>query len=55
MTIAKIADLRTNLRKYLELADEGETIIVPRNNKYVAIISNDDYELLEQNKKSKSN
>ena len=55
MTIAKIADLRTNMKKYLDMAAEGEPIIIPRNNKYIAIISSEDYELLEEAKKRQFN
>ena len=54
MTIAKSADLRTNLKKYLDMADNSESVIIPRNKKFVAIISSDDYELLEKAKKNKA-
>jgi len=45
MTVAKQMDFRANIKKFLDLAFEGETIFIPRKgNKNVYIISQSKYE-----------
>ena len=51
MMIVKQMEIRDNIKKYFDLAHEGETIIVPRkNNKNVVIISEKDYREFEKYK-----
>ena len=49
MTIVKQMDLRSNIKKYLDLAFSGETVVVPRKeNKNVIILSEKEYKELEK-------
>ncbi len=51
MLIAKQVDVRTRIKKYFDLAFNGEHVIIPRKeNKNVVIISESDYKLLEKAK-----
>ena len=51
MTIAKQIDIRANIKKYFDMAFNGEPIIVPRKeNKNVVILSEKDYKELEKAK-----
>ena len=53
MTIVKQMDIRDNIKKYFDMAHEGETIIVPRkNNRNVVIISENDYKEFEKYKRN---
>ena len=38
ITIAKQADIRANMKKYFDLAYDGETIIVPRKENRNSVI-----------------
>lgn len=52
MVIAKQMDLRSNLKKFLDMAYEGETIVVPRKErKNVVIISEEEYNRIMQNRR----
>ncbi len=52
MIIAKQMDVRSNLKHYFDLAYNGEPVIVPRkNNHNVVILSEDEYNRLNQNKR----
>ena len=47
--IAKQMDVRSNIKKYFDMAHEGEIIIIPRKeNKNVVIISEAEYDRLKQ-------
>lgn len=49
MTIVKQMDLRSNIKKCLDLAFGGETVVVPRKeNKNVVILSEREYKELEK-------
>lgn len=49
MTIAKQAQIRTNIKQYFDMAYEGEAVIVPRKQgKNVVIISENEYNRLNQ-------
>lgn len=49
MTVAKQIDIRANIKKYFDMAFNGEPVIVPRKeNKNVVIISEKDYKELEK-------
>lgn len=49
MTIVKQMDLRSNIKKYLDLAFGGETLVVPRKeNKNVVILSEREYKEMEK-------
>lgn len=49
MTLAKQADIRSNIKKYFDAAFEGQIIIVPRKqNKNVVILSEQEYNRLCQ-------
>ena len=48
MIIVKSGDLRSNLKKYMDMVTDTESIIVPRKDNFVAIISNEDYEFLQK-------
>lgn len=49
MTVAKQIDIRANIKKYFDMAFNGEPIIVPRKeNKNVVIVSEKDYIELEK-------
>lgn len=51
MTVAKQIDIRANIKKYFDMAFNGEPIIVPRKeNKNVVILSEKDYKELEKAK-----
>ncbi|MBR2544924.1 MAG: type II toxin-antitoxin system Phd/YefM family antitoxin [Erysipelotrichaceae bacterium] len=53
MTIVKQMDIRDNIKKYFDMAHEGEPIIVPRkNDKNVVIISENDYKEFEKYKRN---
>ena len=53
MTIVKQMDIRDNIKKYFDIAHEGEPIIVPRkNDKNVVIISENDYKEFEKYKRN---
>lgn len=53
MTIAKQMDFRANIKKFFDLAFDGETIIVPRKqNRNVVVISQSEYESLQKSKKN---
>ena len=48
MTIVKQVDLRSNIKKYFDLAFSGENIIIPRkDNKNVVVISEKEYKEFE--------
>lgn len=49
MTIAKQVDVRSNIKKYFDLAFSGEPVIVPRkDNRNVVIVSEDDFKEMEK-------
>lgn len=49
ITIAKQAAIRANMKKYFDLAYDGETIIVPRKeNRNVVILSEQEYKRMEK-------
>lgn len=49
MTIVKQMELRSNIKKYFDLAFGGEVVIVPRKeNKNVVILSEREYKELEK-------
>lgn len=49
MVIAKQMDVRANIKKYFDIAFDGEPVIVPRkNNRNVVIVSEADYKELEK-------
>ena len=49
MIVAKQVDVRSNIKKYFDMAYEGETIVVPRShNKNVVIMSEEEYNSLRQ-------
>ena len=49
ITIAKQADIRANMKKYFDLAYDGETIIVPRKeNRNIVIVSEPEYKRMEK-------
>ncbi len=49
MTIVKQMDLRSNIKKYLDLAFGGGTVVVPRKeNKNVVILSEREYKEMEK-------
>ena len=49
MTIVKQMELRSNIKKYFDLAFGGEVVIVPRmENKNVVILSEQEYKELEK-------
>ena len=49
MTVAKQIDIRANIKKYFDMAFNGEPVIVPRKeNKNVVIVSETDYKELEK-------
>lgn len=53
MTIAKQMDIRENIKKYFDIAFNGEAILVPRKeNKNVYIISQQEYEDLQRAKRN---
>jgi antitoxin YefM len=53
MTIVKQMDIRDNIKKYFDMAHDGEPIIVPRkNDKNVVIISENDYKEFEKYKRN---
>lgn len=48
MTVAKQVDIRANIKKYFDMAFNGEPVIVPRKeNKNVVIVSEKDYKEFE--------
>jgi len=52
MTIAKQMEIRANIKKYFDIAYNGDPVIVPRKeNKNVVIISEEEYHELEQLKR----
>ena len=49
ITVAKQADIRANMKKYFDLAYEGETIIIPRKeNRNVVILSETEYKRMDK-------
>ena len=49
ITVAKQADIRANMKKYFDLAYEGETIIVPRKeNRNIVILSETEYKRMDK-------
>lgn len=53
MTVAKQMDIRDNIKKYFDIAFNGEAILVPRKeNKNVYIISQQEYEELQKAKRN---
>ena len=49
MTIAKQMDIRANIKKYFDMAFDGEPIIVPRKeNRNVVIMSESEYKELDK-------
>ena len=53
MTIVKQMDIRENIKKYFDMAHEGEPIIVPRkNDKNVVIISENEFKEYEKLKRN---
>ena len=51
MTIVKQIDIRSHIKKYFDMAFNGETLIIPRKeNKNVVIISEKEYKELEKAK-----
>lgn len=53
MLIAKQIDVRANIKKYFDIAFNGEQVIVPRKeNKNVVIISEKEYKALEKAKRN---
>lgn len=49
ITVAKQADIRANMKKYFDLAYEGETIIVPRKeNHNIVILSETEYKRMDK-------
>lgn len=53
MTVAKQIDIRANIKKYFDMAFNGEPVIVPRKeNKNVVIVSEKDYKELEKARKN---
>ena len=49
MTVAKQMDVRTNFKKYLDLAFGGESVFIPRKgNRNVVIVSENDYKAMEK-------
>lgn len=49
ITVAKQADIRANMKKYFDLAYEGETIIVPRKeNRNIVILSEKEYKRMDK-------
>ena len=52
MVIAKQIEIRNNIKKYFDIAYEGDVVVVPRKgNKNVVIISEEEYSRLNQNKR----
>ena len=51
MTIAKQMDIRANIKKYFDMAFNGEPVIVPRKeNKNVVIVSEKEFKEMEKAK-----
>ena len=49
MVVAKQVDIRSNIKKYFDMAYNGESIVVPRvHNKNIVIISEEEYNRLIQ-------
>lgn len=49
MTIVKQMDIRSHIKKYFDMAFNGETLIIPRKeNKNVVILSEKEYKELEK-------
>ena len=49
MTIAKQMEVRSNIKKYFDMAFSGEPVIVPRkDNRNVVIVSEKDYKDMEK-------
>ena len=49
ITVAKQADIRANMKKYFDLAYEGEIIIVPRKeNRNIVILSETEYKRMDK-------
>ena len=53
MTVAKQMDVRSNIKKFFDIAFSGEAVFVPRkDNKNVYIISQQEYEELQRAKRN---
>ena len=53
MIVTKQMDLRANIKKYFDLAFNGETIVVSRKeNKNVVVISEQEYNELQREKRN---
>lgn len=49
ITIAKQSDIRANMKKYFDLAYEGDTVIVPRKeNHNIVILSEQEYKRMKK-------
>ena len=49
ITVAKQADIRANMKKYFDLAYEGETIVVPRKeDRNIVILSETEYKRMDK-------
>lgn len=53
MTVAKQMDIRANIKKFFDIAFNGDVVFVPRkDNKNVYIISQSEYEELQRAKRN---
>ena len=53
MTVAKQMDIRANIKKFFDIAFNGDAVFVPRkDNKNVYIISQSEYEDLQRAKRN---
>lgn len=53
MTVAKQIDIRANIKKYFDMAFDGEPVIVPRKeSRNVVIVSEKDYKEMEKARKN---
>lgn len=53
MTVAKQMEIRKNIKRYFDMAFDGDTILVPRKeNKNVVVISQREYEDLQKAKRN---
>ena len=53
MTIVKQGEIRSNIKRYFDMAYDGEVIIVPRKqNRNIVIISEADYKALTKAKRN---
>lgn len=55
ITIAKQSDIRANMKKYFDLAYEGDTVIVPRKeNHNIVILSEHEYKRMKKRSETPS-